>query len=88
MGYIRSYVNKMLKKHPQGDEFKLIRKLARRAGNLYPREKTELEQVSLGILNIAIFASDAFYTKRHAGGWRSSEFELDPSLLCQTRKRG
>ena len=87
MGYIRSYVDKMLKKHPQGNEFRLIRKLARRAGNLYPPEKTELEQVSLGILNIVTFASDTFYTKRHARGWRSSGFELDPSLFMPDEEK-
>ena len=50
MTYLRSYVNDMLKKHPEGEGFKLIRKAARRAGNLHPREATELETVSLGIL--------------------------------------
>ena len=52
MTYLRSYLNDMLKKHPQGEGFKLIRKAARRAGNLHPREATELETVSLGILQL------------------------------------
>ena len=66
MTYLRSYVNEMLNKHPQGEEFRLIRKLAKRAGNLYPQEKTELEHVSLELLNIAIFAGSVAFPERRA----------------------
>ncbi len=61
MTYLRSYVNDMLKKHPEGEGFKLIRKAARRAGNLHPREATELETVSLGILEIVAFFVPLFW---------------------------
>ena len=62
MTYLRSYLNDMLKKHPQGEGFKLIRKAARRAGNLHPREATELETVSLGILQLVSLFFPLFWT--------------------------
>ena len=51
----------MLKKHPEGEGFRLIRKAAKRAGNLHPREATELETVSLGLLESLAFFIPLFW---------------------------
>ena len=54
MGYLRSYLNEMLEKHPQGREFEEVRRLARYIGsyrpdkNVVPKEEADPKDTSIG----------------------------------------
>ena len=61
MTYLRSYVNKMLEKHPHGDTFKKIRELARHVEDYEPPipepevdEQTRKQRTSNSVLQILL----------------------------------
>ena len=61
MTYLRSYVNKMLEKHPHGDTFKKIRELARHVEDYEPSipepevdEQTRKQRTSNSVLQILL----------------------------------